>query len=213
MLNIDKLIPACRSRVPSAARKSADERGSVLLEGLLSFILLIILFIGLVDISAMIMSSMVIEQAAREGARAASRIALLNPGVSSANRDKEGTPPGKIVADCNLVNRGGYSAEDCADVYIHSRVRHIIRRHARGDIDWTSGTGTVWGLNVENDVDITTEFLPTNWATLGLTGVNVEGDDAVALENTVRVRISAVYNGIFLRNFSIGAAFRAPHLF
>ena len=198
----------CRLAIRIGRRTAHDtERGIVILEAALGMLGLAFLIACLVDLSIVLMGLMMLEQAAREGVRTASRLSQMDTG-QFVNQDVATPPanpadpydPRQNLIDCAQVNRNNHTVGFCNNVMIHSRIRHILRLHGSPEIDWETNPVPLWGINVA-DVVITSEYRNKTYS--GGVGTS---------PNTVLVELTGTCHGIFFP-YNITATSSGPYLF
>ena len=103
--------------------RKVRESGTAVIEFALTAIFLVPLMVGIIDISLLLFNYSKLQQGAREGVRAASRIAIINPNVSYTNLDTSTT----LIGSCNsLTPPAATSFEDCAHANVHAQVRTVL---------------------------------------------------------------------------------------
>jgi len=176
-----------------AGPRESNERGSVLAEmGLIAPFLFFLIF-AIVDISMAAINYMMLQQAAREGVRAAGRMVEFNGALGSEHTSSDNADTLCNMVDCSIPGGtcGGPPAPvaECAHVSVQARVREIV---------------TFQGLlNMEgNTVSVRSMYIPDDENPL----------TTAPEEDTVYVQIDGQYNGILL-NTRLRTGYEGPFMF
>jgi hypothetical protein len=172
------------------------EKGTSILECALTLPLLVALMLGLFDISTLMLNSMALEQAAREGARTASKIAVISTGVQGFDLSADPVTGARLdtpanITACNSIGASNPGAALCNNVLVHARIRHIIRNQRYLG---RTGAGDTLGID-PNDILISSEVVRTS------------------ANPTVTVRLDGVHRGLLVPNYPIHVAYQGPYLF
>lgn len=160
--------------------RRGDERGAAMTEFAITVPVLVLLILGMVDLGALLINFIQLEQAAREGVRTAGRQATLSPGPWTSDSDAD-------MAAQVLVCTANPTDPSCEHVLVHSRVRHVMRIE------------NTWYVDIA-EADVISDFQPPP---LGI---------PTGIEDTVMVRVSAEYTGIFFA-YDMNVSMRGPWLF
>ena len=165
--------------------RNDGERGVALLELAISLPVLVLLFLGLVDVSNMLINYMSMSQIADEAVRTLSAV----PSLKAATGSTDVVTDADAEAVATKCDTNSSSDTLCGHLLAHRRARYLAQ--------------LLKLQNVNGDVEVKTRFQ---------NGVA----SATATENdTVRVEITAKFNGIFffLNNFRITVKAQGPYLY